>query len=198
MLLLHSQIAELKGPRSRVLFALRDYVEGNALRSTEMEAMPIISGRAKDFLSDKEDLVALRRATEEDVFSKLLQDHWAFQKRRDNDPLDRTTIYKNRHVIRTVAGISMTLAAILLIGAIVSLHVVSSPKAKLGLVAMYTILFALSVALLTNARRAEVFAATAAYAAVLVVFVSGDLGGSAGNQCLIQMENGYFKTVRCP
>ena len=31
-----------------------------------------------------------------------------------------------------------------------------------------------SVGILTNARRAEIFACTAAYAAVLVVFASGD------------------------
>lgn len=92
----------------------------------------------------------------------------------------------------------MTLAAILLIGAILSLHIVTSSKTKLGLVAMYTLLFALSVALLTNARRAEVFAATAAYAAVLVVFMSRDLGGSRSEQCLILLENGIFKTARCP
>jgi hypothetical protein len=33
--------------------------------------------------------------------------------------------------------------------------------------------------LLTNARRDQIFAATAAYAAVLVVFVSGNLGGAS-------------------
>ena len=85
----------------------------------------------------------------------------------------------------------------LLIGAIVSLYVVTQPAAKLGLVAMYTVLFASSVTLCTNARRAEVFAATAAYAAVLVVFVSGDLGGSKSEQCLIQLEGGVFKMVEC-
>lgn len=37
----------------------------------------------------------------------------------------------------------------------------------------------LSVCALTRARRVEVFAATAADAAVLVVFVSGDLGGNS-------------------
>ncbi len=42
----------------------------------------------------------------------------------------------------------------------------------------FTVGFAISVGLLTNARRAEVFAATAAYAAVLVVFVSGNLGNA--------------------
>ncbi len=72
--------------------------------------------------------------------------------------------------------ISTVLAAILLIGAIISLYWVKKPKARLGMIAGFTTLFALSVGLLTNAIRAEVFAATAAYAAVLVVFVSGDLG----------------------
>jgi hypothetical protein len=163
-----------------------------------MASMPIISGRAKDFLHDKSDLVALRNAVEEDMLSKFLQDHWAFQKRKTTDPIDRTTIYKNSHVVRTVATISMIIAAILLISAILSLHFVSNPRAKLGLVAMYTLLFALSVSLLTNARRAEVFAATAAYAAVLVVFISGDLGGLKAEQCLIQLDNGIFKLVRCP
>jgi hypothetical protein len=44
------------------------------------------------------------------------------------------------------------------------------------MVALFTALFAVVVGLLTSARRAEVFGATAAYAAVLVVYVSGSLG----------------------
>jgi hypothetical protein len=63
--------------------------------------------------------------------------------------------------------------------------------------ALFTAMFAANVGVLTNARRAELFAATAAYvshsdlrtyanfggsyAAVLVVFVSGGLG--IENQC---------------
>ena len=46
------------------------------------------------------------------------------------------------------------------------------------MIAGFTILFALSVGLLTSAKKAEIFASTAAYAAVLVVFVSADLGNS--------------------
>jgi hypothetical protein len=107
-------------------------------------------------------------------------------------------LYKKDYVVRTVTIISMVSAAVLLVVAIISLHSVGSDSAKLGLVAMYTVVFALSVATLTNARRAEVFASTAAYAAVLVVFVSGDLGGSGGSQCLIQLDGGIFKTVKCP
>ncbi|KAF2184809.1 hypothetical protein K469DRAFT_666150 [Zopfia rhizophila CBS 207.26] len=198
VLLLQAQIADLKFPSSRVLSTFRDYVEGHALKVPGMDSAPIISGRAKDMLKDETDLVALRRAADEDLLSKLLQDHWAFQKRRTVDPLDRTTIYKGQHIVRTVAAISMVLAAILLIGAIISLHIVTRPKAKLGMVAGFTVLFAFSVALLTNARRAEVFAATAAYAAVLVVFVSGNLGAANGPQCFVRLEDGIFKTVKCP
>ena len=208
-LLRQAQIADFRKPSYRVLKTFRDYLDGKAfensgpsvpLQSENGDSVPmrLISGRGKEFLDDKADLVALRKANEEDLLSKLLQDHWVFKNRATSDPLDRTAIYKNHYVVRTVAGVSMTLAAILLIVAIISLYSVTNPKAKLGLVAVYTLLFALSVALLTNARRAEVFGATAAYAAVLVVFVSGDLGGSREEQCLIPLDNGAFKVVRCP
>jgi uncharacterized membrane protein YqjE len=75
-----------------------------------------------------------------------------------------------------VAVISVITSAALLVGVIVSLYIVHEPKSRLAMIAGFTALFAISVALMTNARRAEVFAATAAYAAVLVVFVSGNLG----------------------
>ena len=149
-------------------------------------------------LKEADDLVALRKPADEDLFSKFLQDHWAFQKRNTVDPLDRTTIYKRRHIAWTVAAISMLCAAVLLVVAIVSLYVVNNPTAKLGMVAAYTVLFALSIALLTNAKRAEIYGAAAAYAAVLVVFISGDLGSSQPEQCMVQLSNGYFKATNCP
>lgn len=42
------------------------------------------------------------------------------------------------------------------------------------MVGLSTVMFARVVAVLTRARRAEMFAATAAYAAVLVLFVGVD------------------------
>lgn len=77
-----------------------------------------------------------------------------------------------------VAFISTVIAAILLIGAITSLYFVTNSGAKLGMISGFTVLFAIGVGLLTNAKRSEIFAATAAYAAVLVVFVSGNLGNT--------------------
>lgn len=188
----------MRGPSDRTLSTFREFLKGTAFKDQNGKAVPIISGKAKTFLDDKDDLVALAKPREEDLLSRFLQDHWAFKKRKTADPLDRTAIYENVHIVRTVVALSVLLAAVLLIGAIASLYLVPDPKAKLGLVAMYTILFASSVALCTNARRTEVFAATAGYAAVLVVFVSGELGGSKAEQCLIQLEGAIWKTVKCP
>jgi hypothetical protein len=71
--------------------------------------------------------------------------------------------------------INILLAATFLFGAIYNLFYVQPNQIKLGLIAGYTVAFAMAIGLVTNAKRAEVFAACAAYAAVLVVFVSGNL-----------------------
>jgi hypothetical protein len=62
-----------------------------------------------------------------------------------------------------VSYVSTILAAFLLVGAILALHSVSSDNVKLGLLSLFTVVFAASVGLLTNAKRSEVFGATAAY-----------------------------------
>lgn len=82
---------------------------------------------------------------------------------------------------RFIVGAAVVLAASLLEGAIVSLYMVTNPNIQLGLIAVFTSLFAATLALLTNAKLAEMFAATAAYAAVLVVFISGNLGNPNRN-----------------
>lgn len=74
-----------------------------------------------------------------------------------------------------VSVVNIVAAAAFLFGAVYNLYYVSSNEVKLGLIALYTVAFASCVGLLTNAQRAEVFGACAAYAAVLVVFVSGGL-----------------------
>lgn len=75
-----------------------------------------------------------------------------------------------------VAVINVILVAVLLFGAICNLYHVTDEEKRLGLIAGYTATFAICVDLMTNARKAEVFASCAAYAAVLVVFISGNLG----------------------
>ncbi len=92
---------------------------------------------------------------------------------------EETEYINEGHVTWVAAIVSTVIAAILLLGAIILLRLVKEENAQLGFVAMFMILFAISVSLLTNARRAEMFASTAAYAAVLVVFISSTPAGTS-------------------
>jgi hypothetical protein len=66
-----------------------------------------------------------------------------------------------------VTTLSIVIPAFLLLGGIAVLYFESRQGAKLGLAAVFTFLFAASVALLTSAKRVEVFGASAAYVQVL-------------------------------
>ena len=65
---------------------------------------------------------------------------------------------------RAGAVISILLSALLLVGGIVCLMLVSNRGAglRVGIIILFTFLFAAVVGLLTNARRAEVFGSSAA------------------------------------
>ena len=69
----------------------------------------------------------------------------------------------DRGIAIFVLWVNTILAALLLVGAITSLYAVESPEKKLVMIGIYTLIFAGVVGVLTNARRAELFAATAAY-----------------------------------
>lgn len=76
--------------------------------------------------------------------------------------------------------LSVALPFTLLFGPIISLYVIQDKCKLLELLYVWIIGFAGCVAAISNARRDEVFAITAAHGAVLVVFVSGNIaaGGS--------------------
>ncbi|KAI2476373.1 hypothetical protein Ptr902_12252 [Pyrenophora tritici-repentis] len=185
-LVLRAQIAKLHKPSDRLVKAYRYFLKVNGIRDSNDSPMNLLSGRAKDFLScqpgsdtpDTSDLVALQKPPDYDFLSRTLRNHWFFRTKPSAERPDDTFQFEDKNIVRFVAVLSMVLAATLLVGAIVSLYFVRNEKVKLALIAIYTALFAASVKSCTDSKRAEVFAATAAYAAVLVVFVSGDLGGS--------------------
>ncbi|KAE9364413.1 hypothetical protein N431DRAFT_519815 [Stipitochalara longipes BDJ] len=90
-------------------------------------------------------------------------------------------LFSMRKTKKTVGILSMLLAAIMFTVSIVSLYLVTNNTTRLGLICAFTVLLAAILQLLTNASRTELFACTAAYAAVLVVFVSGNLGSTCCN-----------------
>ncbi|CAE7220668.1 hypothetical protein PTTW11_11350 [Pyrenophora teres f. teres] len=188
ILTLRAQIARLHRPSDRLVDAYRYFLKGSGIKDLNGSPMDLLSGRAKISYPPPD----------YDFLSRTLRDYWFSKKKPSDERPDDTLLYEDKNIVRFVAVLSMLLAATLLVGAVVSLYFVENEKVKLALIAIYTALFAASVKSCTDAKRAEVFAATAAYAAVLVVFVSGDLGGSNGGQCMVQLEGGIWKTVGCP
>ena len=90
-------------------------------------------------------------------------------------------MYYSEHMVqRIITAVSVIGATLLLEVAIVALYFVTDNHVRFGLIALFTGLFAAALGLLSNARRAEMFGATAAYAAVLVVFISGNLNTASG------------------
>jgi hypothetical protein len=79
--------------------------------------------------------------------------------------------------------VSTVVVAVELVGAITCLYFGTNPDASIQLIALFTSIFGFSLCLVTNAKRGEVFGPSAAYVAILVVFVSGDLT-AAGGTCL--------------
>ncbi|KUL83695.1 hypothetical protein ZTR_07476 [Talaromyces verruculosus] len=159
-LLLQREIMKLERPNKRVLDAYREWFK---------TPYPALGGRAKTVLDNSDDLVALNMVSEADYLSILLRRHWPVKEELCRGGLHCIGRFDEKSISTTAAIISILVAAILLLGSIISLYFTTNNAVRLGLVATFTIAFALSVCLMTNARRAEIFTATAAYAAVLEV-----------------------------
>jgi hypothetical protein len=133
------------------------------------------SRSSNDTICDGHRLTRMRPTNDSTPTPKYLQpisfDHWFFG--ATSVPA-KTEYIKERHVSWAAAGVSIDGAVILLLGAIIVLHVLENRKAQLGVISLLTVLFAVIVGVLTSARRSEIFASTAAYAAVLVVFASSE------------------------
>ncbi|KAK2595012.1 hypothetical protein QQS21_007266 [Conoideocrella luteorostrata] len=168
-LLLQSEVARLKRPNNRVVGAYEHWFK---------KPYPALGGLAKTFLDTPNDLVALSSPPATDYLSLFLRRYWPAREELSRDGLHRIGRFNEKSISIAVAVISILVAAVLLVGSITSLYFVTNDAAKLAMIASFTALFALSIGLMTNARRAEIFAATAAYAAVLVVFVSGNISNS--------------------
>ncbi|KAK2760547.1 hypothetical protein CKAH01_05233 [Colletotrichum kahawae] len=170
MLLLQSQIAQLKHPEERPLAAVRHFFE---------KPHHILGGKAKEFLKNPADLVTLKNPNDIDYLSRFLQRHWVTEKQISADGVNYFARFNQRSITVTVNLVTLVTAVIFLLGPMIALNFVQNRTPKLALISVFAILFASNIGLITTAKRAEIFAATAAYAAVLVVFVSnGELSTS--------------------
>ncbi|KAL3484257.1 hypothetical protein BJX62DRAFT_218934 [Aspergillus germanicus] len=179
-ILLDSALLSMPRPSKRTHEAFRNHFHGVGSGSSADSRFWILQGSSETIYNNRDDLVALVRPPAEDRISSFLRDHCPLlfldRNRTAKGKRDGSLAYLSSTRIAVVAAIlNIILAAAMLFGSIFNLYYVEDPKKRLGIVAAYTVAFALCVGLLTNSGRAEVFAASAAYAAVLVVFVSGNL-----------------------
>ena len=180
-LLLQSHIAKLDSPSGRALTAFRTWFRGEFLAADGRDMGFVMGGLSRFALDDTGDLVGLETLRNSDPVSRLLRNYWPScfsntwrgrNAAKTNNA--RMTHFPERHVELVVTLINILTTIVLLFGGILVLVFVANPIARLGLIAFFMVAFAMAIGLLTNARRVELIAATAAYGAVLVVFVSSD------------------------
>lgn len=173
-LAVHQVLLNSKSPAETTVKAMRDwFLDKNSVNPNEQ-----LWGNSLIKYDNIHDLVALRVPVDQDRLSEFILNNFGiFFQTEAHD--GHSAYISERAVAKCVAILSSVLSAVLLFGSITSLYFVHNPYALLGMLGGWTILFAICVGWLTNAKRDQIFAATAAYAAVLVVFVSGTLGGAA-------------------
>ncbi|QKD61528.2 Alpha/Beta hydrolase protein [Fusarium oxysporum Fo47] len=159
---LQGRISLLHGPDQRALEVARNELHGGPLRRDGRKPNPILGGRGKDYLDKAQDLVSLKAPAAIDPLSKLLRAYWPGREELSRDGRHGISRFDERSIMITVALVNILLAMALLVGSISSLYYVKSPPAILGTICGFTILFALSIGLITNAKRAEIFAGSAA------------------------------------
>lgn len=101
--------------------------------------------------------------------------HDSFSRGREKEPV---AYYSDTHVAAVVATLTTTLACLIQTASIFALYFIQSDIIRMSAIVGFTILFAVTVVLTTVSKRVECFTATAAFSAVLVVFISNTNGGS--------------------
>jgi hypothetical protein len=168
-LIQRSKILKLSDPEKWDLHYLQNY-----LQTKEMGSLVLLGrdagvwGSMEDRESHKPDLIALKSRTERDAFSM-----WAAKKAvgrlftccfaRFIKPSPNGLVgIEDTMVYRATYGITSILASMVPIVSIVVLYYVNSMPARLAIVAAFNLLISLCLMGLASAKRAEMFAITAA------------------------------------
>lgn len=162
-------LSEIKNPRSYDLEFLRSWFE-----RPKMGNFPLRGPDQDAWSPDKTyDLLAIQRRESSDPFSRWLADnlvpffHNCFAKRfkqpLPEDPESEVCQYSESHLATAVNIFGTVLSSILPITSIVVLHFVRDASIRLGLSVAFTAMFSCCLALVSRAKRVEIFAASSAY-----------------------------------
>ncbi|KAF3050098.1 hypothetical protein E8E11_002378 [Didymella keratinophila] len=153
---------------------------------------PLVSAE-EEYILCKDDLWSMRRGREGTVFEGAIGNvlkkcestplrgivRWIFcSKEVDGKTSDSSIHYFSPSRITKTADVPIAITSVLfLVAPILAMYELSTRKTKratygaIGVLVGFSMLFAGTMAIITQAKRHEVFAASAAYCAVLVVFI---------------------------
>ncbi|KAF2432891.1 hypothetical protein EJ08DRAFT_100480 [Tothia fuscella] len=139
-------------------------------------------GSIRDPSSRAPDLAVLRARNHEDLFSRLVRKlmgpffrHIAHRYKKD-DPVHGFPIYKDRRLLQLTHLIATIIASSIVVSSIIVLYYIESVGKRLGAIAGFNIFLSLCLHVFSTGKRIKIFAATSAFAAVQVVFVSSQIG----------------------
>ncbi|KAI4697216.1 uncharacterized protein J4E84_000343 [Alternaria hordeiaustralica] len=165
----------------------RDY---RSFRTWFWNKKPLSYELEEQFIKRKEDLVSLRHGREwsgfdgliesciQRVHCRLVQRIFATKELRDKTNDEHVHYYSQSRIEKLVGLIITLIIFILLVLPVVAMYKLTSVGDRnstfdaVGILVVFTLLFSAAMSLLTKAKRHELFAASAAYCAVLVVFIS--------------------------
>ncbi|CAJ2501975.1 Uu.00g048280.m01.CDS01 [Anthostomella pinea] len=150
-LLLQKHVLGLPKPQKRAFGAFQGLFD---------DERPFV-GYGHDLLKPEGDFVALQPSSDQDFLTGAR-----------HETTEEIKYYSAKRVSRLATILTVVLASLLINGAIVLLYVVADQHVRLGMVAIFTNLFGATLAVLTDGKRTDIILATAACAAVMVVFVS--------------------------
>ncbi|KAJ8131005.1 hypothetical protein O1611_g2619 [Lasiodiplodia mahajangana] len=182
-LCLHSQVLALRSPHIKILEDLREWI-----RRPTMGFIHILSDDWKTWHDcDETDLITFENSTMDrftslvtytivDIYHNLIGRHIHEAREGNSLPLNyrdhrHTVTYTHRSIARSTRVFTVLIACTLPITAIIILYNVHDMPTRLGIIAALTGLFSTLMSLLTTASLQDIFAATAAFAAVLVFFL---------------------------
>ncbi|GKT64831.1 hypothetical protein ColTof4_07229 [Colletotrichum tofieldiae] len=158
---------KLPKPNDRVFRVLKGWFESE---------QPFI-GYGSKLLKQREheqDFIALSpSSTDSDFLTRSLQSVVGrYSSGMRHETTTQIKYYSARHVSRLVTIITVLAASLVIEAAVVILYLIKNEALRLVMIAVFTSIFAASLAVMTDGRRTDIILATAACAAVLVAFVA--------------------------
>ncbi|GFG18860.1 hypothetical protein IFM5058_09441 [Aspergillus udagawae] len=174
-LIQQAQLLQFNSPHSQDLKTFKKWLGskkgGNYVCSTTLE---------QDQWNDEKDLIALSGRYENvDHLTRWLFrvavpwfDRLIGERIKPSDLETGTVYYDDDRIIRGTRIVSTVFSSVFPASSMLVLYVLNSMAARLVVIIVYNVLFSMLVGLMTRARRVEIFAASVAFAAVQVAFIT--------------------------